>query len=308
MMEITYRKAARNDADVVTGLLCLLYNMPRAELLAENEQHFEDVNQAFFLAFDEDKPVGISHGSLRREYVNGTNDGLKGYLEAIYVLAEYRMNGIAAELVKCTERWAGRHGCREFASDCLLNNTDSFHFHLKIGFKETERNIFFLKKLERQAYQVCPVDTGIRGKIQPILNETWGSPLLAINGRLWDSRTMSGFAAVNGKEVLGYLLYEFHDDVCEMMVLESVAQNIGVASALIGQVKQTAKSYGIHKVIVQTSNDNTHAFRFYQRRGFTIREIRPGAMDAARQLKPSIPLMGEDGIPLRDEIEFEIDV
>ncbi|MCL2003766.1 MAG: hypothetical protein FWG72_07160 [Oscillospiraceae bacterium] len=55
-------------------------------------------------------------------------------------------------------------------------------------------------------------------------------------------------------------------------------------------------------------NDNARAFRFYQRRGFTIREIRLGAIGAARRLKPSIPLAGEDGIPLRDEIEFEIEV
>jgi len=119
---------------------------------------------------------------------------------------------------------------------------------------------------------------------------------------------MPGYAAVNGDEVLGYLLYEFHDDKCEIMVLESVAQNIGVASALVEQVKQIVKSNGISKIVVQTSNDNTHAFRFYQRRGFTIREMRLGAMDAARLLKPSIPFIGEEGIPLRDEIEFEIEV
>ena len=107
---------------------------------------------------------------------------------------------------------------------------------------------------------------------------------------------------------MGYLLFEFHDGECEIMVLESIAQNIGVATSLIEQVKKTAKPNGVSKVIVQTSNDNTHAFRFYQRRGFTIREFRLGAMDAARQLKPSIPLIGEDGIPLRDEIEFEIEV
>ena len=307
-MKITYRKAILSDIDIVTDLLCKLYEMPRDELTAENEQHFADANQAFFLAFDEDEPVGISHGSLRREYINGANDGLKGYLEAIYVLPEYRMNGIAAELVKITEQWAGRQGCREFASDCLLENTDSNNFHLKIGFEETERNIFFLKAIELKSYEICEIDTSIREKVQPILDETWGSPLLAINGKLWDSRNMPGFAAVSGDEVLGYLLYEFHDGVCEVMVLESVAQNIGVASTLIAQVKRTAKSGGVNKVIVQTSNDNTHAFRFYQRRGFTIREVRLGALDAVRNIKPSIPLIGEDGIPLRDEIEFEIEV
>ena len=154
--------------------------------------------------------------------------------------------------------------------------------------------------------KILEVDVAIREKVQPILDKTWGSPYIAVNGKLCDTRTMPGYAAMRGEEVLGYLLYEFHDGECEIMVLESVAQKIGIASALIEQVKRTAKSSGVGKVIVQTSNDNLNAFRFYQRRGFTIREFRMGALDAARQLKPSIPHISDDGIPLRDEIEFEI--
>ena len=312
---IVYRKATKADMDILTDLLFLLYDgegqapgLSREELLAENEQLFADANQIFFLAYDCDKPVGVSHGSLRREYVSGANDGLKGYLEAIYVLPEYRKSGIAAELDKIIVIWAARNGCHEMASDCLLENTDSYNFHRKIGYEETERNIFFLKAIAPIKYEIRPVDGVIRAKIQPILDETWGSQFLAINGRLWDSRTLPGFAAVSGDDILGYLLYEFHDSECEIMVLESVARNIGIATALIEQVKQTAKSNGLSKVIVQISNDNTNAFRFYQRRGFFIREVRLCAMDAARRLKPSIPFIGEDAIPLRDEIEFVIEV
>jgi len=162
--------------------------------------------------------------------------------------------------------------------------------------------------VEAQNYEIRQVDAALREKVQLILDETWGSPYLAVNGKLWDSRKMPGYAAVCEDKILGYLLYEFHNGECEIMVLESVVQRLGIASALIERVKQTAKSSGVSKVIVQTSNDNTHAFRFYQRRGFTIHEVRLGALDAARRLKPSIPHIGEDGIPLRDEIEFEIEV
>jgi GNAT superfamily N-acetyltransferase len=306
---ITYRKATRADIGAITDLCCMLFNAPRDELLAENERHLSDAGMAFFLAQSGDRPVGVSHGSLRREYVNGANDGLKGYLEAIYVLPEYRLNGIAAELVKMIERWAGRHGCREFASDCLLENTDSYQFHLKIGFGETERNIFFLKAIVPQGYEIRVIDDALREKVQPVLNETWGAPELAVNGRLWDSRTLPGISVV-GKDggILGYLLYAFHGGECEIMVLESIAQNIGVASALIEKVREIARSGGVDKLVVQTSNDNTRAIRFYQRRGFTIRAIRLGALDIARKLKPVIPLIGDDGIPLRDEIEFEMRV
>ena len=307
-MTVTYRKAGIKDIDIVTDLLCLLYQMPREELLLENERHINDANMIFYIAFDEDNAVGVAHGSLRREYVNGANDGVKGYLEGIYVLPEYRLKGIGAKLVRFVEDWSRRYGCNEFASDCLVDNIDSYNFHISIGFRESERNIFFLKAIEPYEYIIYKIDSDLRERIQPIIIDTWGSRYLAVNGRLWDSGVMPGYAAVAGDTVLGYLIYEFHNGVCEIMALESLAQNIGVASALIEQVKLTAKSNGVRKLIVQTSNDNSRAFRFYQRRGFRIREIRINALDTARKLKPSIPPNGEDEIPLRDEIEFEIDV
>ena len=156
-MMITYRKANYNDINIVTDLLCLLYewlDMPREELLEENKQLLTDSKQVFFIAFDGEKPVGISHGSIRYEYVNGANDEPVGYLEAIYILPGYRGNRIATELVKVIEHWAGYHGCHEFAGDCLLDNTDSYNFHLKYGFKETERCIFFLKTLKPVKYEI----------------------------------------------------------------------------------------------------------------------------------------------------------
>ena len=306
--QINYRRAFQEDINAVTELLCELYEMHHDEVLEENKQLFSDINQAFFLAFSGSTAVGVSHGSLRREYVNGTNDDLKGYLEAIYVLPEYRFSKIATGLVEIAEHWMGMNGCREVASDCLLENTDSYNFHLKIGFEETERSIFFLKQIKPLKYKICKMDSALREKVQPILDKTWNAPYLAINGKLWDSRKMPGFVAVCDDEVLGYLLYEFHGGECEIMVLESIARNIGIASALIEQTKQAAKENGVSKIIVQTGNGNTHAFRFYQRRGFTIRNVRLGAVEASRKLKPSIPLVGENGIPLRDEIEFEMDI
>jgi len=155
-MILNYREAAPIDINVVTDLLFKLYNdegqspdLTWDELFAENEQIFMDENHEFFLALEGNKSVGIGHGSLRYEYVNGANDGTKGYLEAIYVLPEYRRKGVAAELAKCVEQWAASKGCCEIASDCLIDNIDSYHFHTKIGFAETERCIFFLKEIEK---------------------------------------------------------------------------------------------------------------------------------------------------------------
>jgi aminoglycoside 6'-N-acetyltransferase I len=63
------------------------------------------------------------------------------------VLLDYRNRHVASALVKLGENWARDKGCTEFASDCILDNSDSLKFHLKIGFEEAGRNIHFVKQL-----------------------------------------------------------------------------------------------------------------------------------------------------------------
>ena len=145
----TYRKAKLDDIEVLTELLCELYECNSYDdLLAENKRHFGDAKQVFFLAFDDDVPIGVCHGSLRDEYVNGKEHiGTCGYLEGIYVKSPHRLNGVASGLIALCEDWARNNVCQEFLSDCLLDNMDSLRFHLKLGFLETERCIFFRKEL-----------------------------------------------------------------------------------------------------------------------------------------------------------------
>ena len=57
-----------------------------------------------------------------------------------------------------------------------------------------------------------------------------------------------------------------------------------------------------------TTNDNLDTFRFYQRRGFRLTELRVGSVDKARRhLKPSIPSVGYFGIPPHDELVLELE-
>jgi hypothetical protein len=61
------------------------------------------------------------------------------------------------------------------------------------------------------------------------------------------------------------------------------------------------------RLFLITTNDNTHALRFYQRRGLRLCALRPGAVDEARRtLKPEIGEIGNDGIPIHDEVELDL--
>ena len=91
-------------------------------------------------------------------------------------------------------------------------------------------------------------------------------------------------------------------DEVEILALVAETRRRGVGTALLGALLDLKTDSTIRVV---TTNDNLNALRFYQRRGFRIREVRPGAVDAARvNLKPSIPVTGELGIAIRDEIEL----
>lgn len=109
---------------------------------ALNNEH-----SAFFIKYVNNMTVGFAQCGLRNDYVEGTESSPVGYLEGIYVKEEYRKNGYAKELLYACEKWAKDMGCKEFASDCELDNVDSFKFHMAMGFNEANRIICFKKKL-----------------------------------------------------------------------------------------------------------------------------------------------------------------
>jgi len=93
---------------------------------------------------------------------------------------------------------------------------------------------------------------------------------------------------------------------CEVTSLDSLKEGKGIGTVLINEVLQEAKEKNCRRVFLITTNDNLHALGFYQRRGFELVSIHRGAVNESRKIKATIPLIGENNIPLRDEIELEI--
>jgi hypothetical protein len=55
-----------------------------------------------------------------------------------------------------------------------------------------------------------------------------------------------------------------------------------------------------------TTNNNLRALAFYQKRSFRLVGLVPGAIDEERNVKPSIPLVDAEGLPIRDELHLEL--
>ena len=123
--------------------------MKEEENLSETEAMLTATSRFFVrIAMNrEDQPVGFVEATVRNDYVNGCATSPVVFLEGIYVEPWARRQGVARALAGAVEEWGRKMGCREFASDALLENSDSYAMHHALGFEETERVVYFRKDL-----------------------------------------------------------------------------------------------------------------------------------------------------------------
>lgn len=153
-------------------------------------------------------------------------------------------------------------------------------------------------------------------KIEKISNETrnivnqffidnWFSTDMSVRGEIIDATKLDGFLLQEDSKIIGLATYTFFNDICEIVSLDSKRENIGIGSALLKEVEKVAVDNNCKKMRLITTNDNMKALQFYQKRGYCLSKIYPNAMDEVRKVKPNVPVIGDNGIPLRDEIELE---
>ena len=136
--------------------------------------------------------------------------------------------------------------------------------------------------------------------------EHWDGEEMVIHGEIFRLEQLDGFVIEDGNEWVGLLTFFVRNHGCEVTSLDSLREGQGIGTQLMNAVVDEARKQNCERVFLATTNDNLHALRFYQKRGFELIAIHRGAVIDSRKLKPSIPLTGNDGIPIRDEIELEM--
>lgn len=141
--------------------------------------------------------------------------------------------------------------------------------------------------------------------IDALMRERWGGEVVVTRGRVLKPSELLGFLAEARDKPAGLVTYEVREGECEVVTLDSLEEKRGIGTALMDAVEREARAAGCRRLWLITTNDNTRALRFYQKLGFTLAALHREAIAESRKLKPSIALTGEDGIPIRDEIEME---
>ncbi len=147
-----------------------------------------------------------------------------------------------------------------------------------------------------------------RNWVESFIKSHWGSEIVVAKGRVTRPAELDGFAALQGEKPIGLLTYRTEGPNCEIVTLDSTVQGRGIGTMLIDAVKQKAKVNGCRRLWLITTNDNLNALGFYQKKGFRLVALYPNALEASRKLKPEISLKASNGVPIRDELELELEL
>ena len=157
--------------------------------------------------------------------------------------------------------------------------------------------------------QINHADTADLVFIREELVRNWHDVGIWSLGRRYQADELPGFIAMDGENNrVGLVTYLVHDGgyAGEVITLSSRVEGRGLGAALLDVGVQAIREAGCVRAFLTTTNDNLRALGFYQKRGWKLAALHKGLVDEARKRKPIIPLMGMNGIMVRDEIELEM--
>ena len=158
---------------------------------------------------------------------------------------------------------------------------------------------------------IINIDGDYRREAFDYIKKEWGIPIVT-RGNIIDIDDLPGFAAVVNDKLAGAILYQIKNNECEIVVLYSLVERKGIGLKLINAVIEKARESDCKRVWLITTNDNTPAIRYYQKRGFTLTDVHINAFKITQQLKGEYNeaenglVLGIDSIPILHEVEFEI--
>lgn len=160
--------------------------------------------------------------------------------------------------------------------------------------------------MSNSKFHITEIKTEDKTLVASFISENWGSPIVVTKNKMHNSAELPGFIYKKEEKIIGLITYKIENDDCEIVTLDSKLENKGLGTSLINKVIDFSRKNTCKRIWAITTNDNTKAIRFYQKRGFEWNGFYKNAIKESRKLKPKIPEFGFDSIPIKHEIEFEL--
>jgi len=144
-----------------------------------------------------------------------------------------------------------------------------------------------------------------RDALAKFITDRWGCDYLVSKMKIYHAQDLDAFICEEDGKIIACVTYYIEGAECEIVSLDSIRPGEGLGRQLMSMAEDAARSAGCTKVWLMTTNDNTYALRLFQRLGYSLCEVHLDEVKRYREIKPCIPLKGNDGIPIRDLFELE---
>jgi ribosomal protein S18 acetylase RimI-like enzyme len=154
------------------------------------------------------------------------------------------------------------------------------------------------------------VDSGFRFATEQEIDRDWreftgGTPVIGllrnyepsdVEGFIWEDRDSDRRAVVT---------WWVDHERAEIVSVHAEPTGSAAGTRVMDAAEDELRERGVKTIVLATTSDNVRALNFYQRRGYRLVRLHLDAMDKVRDMKPGVPELGRDGMPLRDMWEVE---
>jgi ribosomal protein S18 acetylase RimI-like enzyme len=155
------------------------------------------------------------------------------------------------------------------------------------------------------AVETRPIGAADRAAVDALAVRHWGETRVANVSGVVDSAALPGAAALLDGRFAGAVTWAAEGGALRIVTIASEVAGRGVGRALLAAAEAEGRARGAARIVVSTTNDNLNALGFYQRAGYVLAALHAGAIAGLRTMKPGIPEVAANGIPIRDQIDLE---
>ena len=141
--------------------------------------------------------------------------------------------------------------------------------------------------------------------IRTLWEELWGLPIDTPDREYMPDDVEGLVLKDQSGSTLALVTWAIEGERAEIVSVNALRPGSGVGNRAMDAAEEELRRRGVRNVHLITTNDNVRALAFYQRRGYRLVRLHLGGMDRVRAAKPEVPLVGNDGIPLRDMWELQ---
>ena len=154
--------------------------------------------------------------------------------------------------------------------------------------------------------QLRPITKSDRDWLKRLVRLHFGSEKIIVHDTFFSPAREEGLVAFIAQKRVGVVSLVQAGETCEIILLDALQSREDIFKSLLSGAEKWAREHGCSRLIVTTTNDNTDALCMYKKNGFSLTDLRVDAVTESRKKKPEIPQTGDEGIPIRDELELEL--